>query len=177
MVKKRNSNNFFQFKQFRISQEHCAMKVCTDACILGAWYAAKLSYKVKAGGSNIADSKKILDIGGGTGLLMMMLAQATNATIHGIEIESECYKQMHLNISQNEWSTRLTGFHGDARDYLFPHKYDFIISNPPFYENDLSSHIEGKKLAMHSKALKLEELADVIVKTLEMTGTAGIMLP
>jgi tRNA1Val (adenine37-N6)-methyltransferase len=177
MVKKRASNNYFQFKQFRIDQEDCAMKVCTDACILGAWYAAKLSYINKTGGSANAGPENILDIGSGTGLLMMMLAQNTEANIHGIEIESACYQQMESNINQNNWSSRLKGLQGDARNYLFPHQYDFIVSNPPFYENDLSSDKEGKQLAMHSKALKLEELVDVIIKNLKATGTAGILLP
>jgi tRNA1Val (adenine37-N6)-methyltransferase len=171
------ANNYFQFKQFRIDQEDCAMKVCTDACILGAWYADKLSIENKAGGPTNMQPVKILDIGSGTGLLMMTLAQSTKAEIHGIEIEPACFRQMISNINQNDWSSRLKGLPGDARNYLFPQQYDFIISNPPFYENDLSSDKEGKQLAMHSKALNLEELVDVIVKNLNTTGTAGIMLP
>jgi len=171
------SNAYFQFKQFRIDQEDCAMKVCTDACILGAWYASKLLLRDGSAISDFAGVKNILDIGSGTGLLMMMLAQNTKADIHGIEIESGCFQQMEKNINQNDWSSRITGYQGDARNYLFPIQYDFIISNPPFYENDLSPEKESKQLAMHSKALNLEELVAVVVKNLMTSGTAGIMLP
>jgi tRNA1Val (adenine37-N6)-methyltransferase len=153
------------------------MKVCTDACIFGAWYASKLNFRNAGVSSHFSGVKNILDIGGGTGLLMMMLAQNTNADIHGIEIEPGCFKQLKKNISQNDWSSRISGFEGDARNYLFPIQYDFIISNPPFYENDLSPEKENKQLAMHSKALNLEELVTVITKNLKDPGIAGIMLP
>lgn len=142
------------------------MKVCTDACIFGAWYA-----------SRITNTSHILDIGSGTGLLMMMLAQKTAAEIHGIEIEPGCYQQLVENTSGHEWSTRMRTFHGDARAFSFPVKYDFIISNPPFYDNDLSSDHKGRQLAMHSSALKLDELVGIIGNNLSSDGRAGILLP
>ena len=98
------------------------MKVCTDACILGAWFSAK-----------IARYSTVLDIGSGTGLLMMMLAQRSQAEIHGIEIDPTAYEQLKENTSQNDWQERLKVFAGDARSFHFPLKYDFIISNPPFF--------------------------------------------
>jgi len=159
-------NTYFQFKQFRIDQENCAMKVCTDACIMGAWYASKLS------GVN-----SVLDIGSGTGLLMMMLAQQSDAVIHGIEIQPDCYQQLKENISQNSWARRMQVFNGDVRGYAFPLQYDFIISNPPFYENDLLTDVENRQLAMHSKALNLDELLEVVITNLSRSGMAGIMLP
>jgi tRNA1Val (adenine37-N6)-methyltransferase len=124
------SNTYFQFKQFTIHQDQCAMKVCTDACILGAWFAAK-----------IPEYCTVLDIGSGTGLLMMMLAQRTRSEIYGIEIDLSSYKQLKENISQNKWKERLKVFPGDARTYSFASKYDFIIVNPPFFENDLESEL------------------------------------
>lgn len=152
------------------------MKVCTDACIFGAWFSTR-----------VAGHAAILDIGSGTGLLMMMLAQGTQSAtgdlqdplpvIHGIEIGEDCFAQLTANLSHNPWSERMEAFHGDARGYTFPLQYDFIISNPPFYENDLSSDVEGRQLAMHSKELKLDELLQVIVANLSAAETAGILLP
>jgi tRNA1Val (adenine37-N6)-methyltransferase len=160
------ANTYFQFKQFRIDQEFCAMKVCTDACILGAWFA-----------SDAHQYKRILDIGSGTGLLMMMIAQQSDATIDGIEIEDECFQQLVANITQNVWSTRLKAIHGDVRSFQFDQRYDFIISNPPFFEDDLLSPTTNKQLAMHSKELKLEELAASVVRNLQPGGRLGILLP
>lgn len=159
-------NSFFQFKQFTIHQDRCAMKVCTDACILGAWFAAK-----------IPDYSTILDIGSGTGLLMMMLAQQSQSEIHGIEIDLSSFKQLKENISQNRWKERLRAFPGDARTYGFPVKYDFIISNPPFFENDLPSQAEEEQVAKHSKQLTLEELVEVVRECLEPHGAFGVLLP
>lgn len=159
-------NNYFQFKQFTINQENCAMKVCTDACILGAWFSAK-----------ITTHTTVLDIGSGTGLLMMMLAQRSQADIHGIEIDPAAYNQLKENISQNDWKARLKVFEGDARSFSFPVKYDFIISNPPFFENDLLSSDDREQVAKHSKHLTLEALIEVIANNLQPQGAFGILLP
>jgi Predicted O-methyltransferase len=159
-------NPYFQFKQFTIQQDQCAMKVCTDACILGAWFSAK-----------IPEYSTVLDIGSGTGLLMMMLAQRSSAEIHGIEIDLDSYKQLKENISQNKWRERLKAFPGDVRTYAFPAKYNFIISNPPFFENDLASDKEREQVAKHSKTLTLDELITVIDKNLQPFGSFGVLLP
>lgn len=160
------SNTYFQFKQFTIHQEHCALKVCTDACVLGAWFAAK-----------VPEFATVLDIGAGTGLLMLQLAQKNSAEIHGIEIQLDCYKQLKQNINQSPWAKRLQVFPGDARTYAFPVKYDCIISNPPFFENDLQSAHPGEQIAKHSQALNLEELLDVIDRNLLPHGNFGLLLP
>jgi Predicted O-methyltransferase len=159
-------NPYFQFKQFTIHQDQCAMKVCTDACILGAWFSAK-----------IPEYSTVLDIGSGTGLLMMMLAQRSSAEIHGIEIDLASFKQLKENINQNKWRERLKAFPGDARTYVFPIKYDFIISNPPFFENNLASEEEREQVAKHSKSLTLHELMSVIDRNLQPSGSFGVLLP
>lgn len=159
-------NPYFKFKQFTVFQDQCAMKVCTDACILGAWFAAK-----------VPEYSTILDIGSGTGLLMLMIAQQNNAEIHGIEIDLNAYKQLKENISQSKWKDRLKVLPGDARSYHFPLKYDFIISNPPFFENDLESESENEQLAKHSKQLTLSELVEAIDGNLEAHGGFGVLLP
>lgn len=160
------ANSYFQFKQFTIQQDQCAMKVCTDACILGAWFAAK-----------VPEYCTILDIGSGTGLLMMMLAQKTRSEIFGIEIDLASFKQLKENVQQNGWRERLKVFPGDARTYSFPTKYDFIIANPPFFENDLPSEADNEQVAKHSKSLTLDELVPVIAGNLEPYGSFGILLP
>jgi tRNA1Val (adenine37-N6)-methyltransferase len=160
------SSSYFKFKQFTIHQDRCAMKVCTDACILGAWFAEK-----------VPKYATILDIGSGTGLLMMMLAQKTKAYIHGIELDISCFKQLKENIGQNNWKERLTVYPGDVRSYAFADKYDFIITNPPFYENDLPSKAEEDILAKHSRELSLKELIEVIDNNLSKDGAFGILLP
>ena len=142
------------------------MKVCTDACILGAWF----SDKIPQGGI-------VLDIGAGTGLLMMMLAQRSQNEIHGIEIDRAAYQQLQENTSQNDWQQRLTVYQGDARDFHAPVKYDFIISNPPFFESDWLSANDQEKIAKHSIHLTLDELIRVIANNLQPAGSFGILLP
>jgi tRNA1Val (adenine37-N6)-methyltransferase len=159
-------NTYFRFKQFTIHQDKCAMKVCTDACILGAWFSAK-----------IPQYSTVLDIGAGTGLLMMMLAQRSQAQIHGIEIDHSAFTQLQENTDQNDWRRRLKVFSGDARTYSFPLKYEFIISNPPFFEFDLLSTDDREQIAKHSKLLTLDELIRVIAGNLQPHGAFGILLP
>jgi len=142
------------------------MKVCTDACILGAWFAEKIpSYSL------------ILDAGSGTGLLMFMLAQKSKAEIHGIEIDIDAYKQSKENIIENKLKDRMKIFPGDFRDYAFPEKYDFIISNPPFYQTSLWSPADKKNIAKHSKELKWEALIKAMDANLKLTGSFGVLLP
>jgi tRNA1Val (adenine37-N6)-methyltransferase len=159
-------NPYFQFKRFKIYQDQCALKVCTDACILGAWFAER-----------IPSSSKVLDIGSGTGLLMLQIAQKHEGEIHGIELDPDAFGQGKENIGRTEWSDRLSVFHGDARTFAFPGQYDFIITNPPFFESDLGASSGPKNLAKHSKELTLAELMDVIDANLKRSGSFGILLP
>lgn len=142
------------------------MKVSTDACVLGAWFAAK-----------IRDYTYVLDIGSGTGLLMLMLAQKLKSQVHGIELDLDCFKQLKENIAHNNWKDKCKVIIGDVRTYTFPVKYDFIISNPPFYEHQLQSGDDKINLARHSSNLTLQELISSIDKNLTNDGTFGILLP
>ena len=159
-------NTYFQFKQFTINQDQCAMKVCTDACILGAWFAQKTPAW-----------SHVLDIGSGTGLLMLMLAQKHKGEIRGIELDLAAYRQLRDNIGQSPWKGMLKAFPGDVRSFSFTGKFDFIISNPPFFEGDLLSASETSNLARHSKELTLSELLTVIDANLTPEGSFGILLP
>ena len=142
------------------------MKVCTDACILGAWVATK-----------ITNDDVVLDIGTGTGLLIMMLAQKSTAKIHGIEIDRLAFEQAKENIAQTDWKNRIEIFYGDVRSFIFPVKYNFIICNPPFYENDLASENRNEQVAKHSKELSLVELIKAIDKNLSHDGSFFVLLP
>ncbi|HEY4936229.1 MAG TPA: methyltransferase domain-containing protein, partial [Puia sp.] len=109
-------NPYFRFKQFTIQQDRSSMKVCTDSCILGAWT-----------GPRLRGAKRILDIGTGTGLLPLMLAQKSEAHIDTIESDPETFTQAGENIKQSPWSGRIRLMEGDVRDYSFQYRYDFII--------------------------------------------------
>ncbi len=146
------------------------MKVCTDACILGAWTAKYLA----TAKTKIA---KILDVGAGTGLLSLMLAQKTDAIIDAIEIDKMAFEQASDNFRQSLWSKRLTAFEVDARDFYPCNKYDFIVTNPPFYEDDLLSPSANKNVAKHGEQLKLDELILVIKNNLKASGSFAILLP
>jgi tRNA1Val (adenine37-N6)-methyltransferase len=158
---------FFQFKQFTIRQERATLKVSTDSCLLGAWFAQHLKHQ-----------SHILDIGSGTGLLVLMLAQKqTESHIDGIEIDENCFVESQENIKTSPWANRCTVFNGDARTYFFPRQYDFIITNPPFYEQQLESADKKNNLAKHSSHLGLKELVAIIKTQLLPTGEFGILLP
>ncbi len=163
-------NNYFQFKQFTVHQEHAALKVSTDSCLFGAWAAEYVQFKM-------FDVRCMLDIGSGTGLLMLMLAQRSNAMIDGIEIDESSYKQAKQNIEASPWKERLNLFYGDAKQFGFTKKYDFIISNPPFYEGDLKSDASNRNIAMHDEGLKLEELLQVVDANLKDDGSFAVLLP
>jgi tRNA1Val (adenine37-N6)-methyltransferase len=159
-------NTYFRFKQFTIQQDRTAMKVCTDSCILGACTALRLQ-----------GAKKILDIGTGTGLLSLMLAQKTMAHIDSIESDTDSFSQAVENINQSSWHDRIRIIEGDARHYSFDSKYDIIISNPPFYESDLRSPVHKKNKAKHEVSLSLDELMQVILANLSDDGVFSILLP
>jgi tRNA1Val (adenine37-N6)-methyltransferase len=160
------ANNYFQFKEFIIQQEHCAMKVSTDSCLFGAWVAEKIN-----------DEKFILDVGAGTGLLSMILAQKSYAEIDAVEIERACYHQMCENILASPWAGRCKSFNQDIRQYHPNKKYDLILSNPPFYENQLKSDKEGINLARHDDGLQLKDLFNEVMRLLDNDGKFFLLLP
>jgi tRNA1Val (adenine37-N6)-methyltransferase len=165
------SNHYFQFKQFKIEQEHCAMKVCTDACLFGAWVVELLASQ------NISSQIQILDIGTGTGLLSLMIAQEINCEIDAIEIDEAAAKQAALNFSDVHFDSTINIIEDDIKNWNSNKTYDFIITNPPFFENNLNSHDENRNLALHSAALNLKELAAIVDKKLNQNGIVAILLP
>lgn len=164
------SNSYFQFKEFTVHQQKAAMKVCTDACLFGAWVAEQM---------NITGCKieKILDIGTGTGLLALMLAQKTPAAIHAVEINESTAAQAKENFEQSKFSDRVELLIGDIRTLAPNTTYDLIICNPPFYEKDLKSSDKGRNDALHSAALNFHELIPAAAKALEKQGIFAVLLP
>lgn len=163
------SNSFFQFKQFIVHQEKCAMKVCTDACLFGAWLADYLN-------ETKYNIKNALDIGSGTGLLSMMIAQQNNFAIDAIEINEEAYSQCKTNILNTPWSNSIHVTNLALQQFSPNKKYDLIFSNPPFYEADLKSDNSAKNEALHGTTLKLSELIDFIAFHLQESGIAAILI-
>jgi len=176
-------NNYFQFKQFTIQQEKAALKVSTDSCLFGAWIAGEVGSK-KYDVRNEATAHTthhspltILDIGAGTGLLMLMLAQKCDALIDGIEIDLPSYQQAKENLEASIWKERLQLFHADVKEFSFTKKYDLIISNPPFYEGDLKSSVANRNVAMHDEGLKLDELIRIVNDNLTDDGSFAVLVP
>lgn len=166
-------NTYFRFKQFIVHQENCAMKVSTDACLFGAWLAREGSGQWAMG----IRGTKALDIGGGTGLLSLMLAQETGLFIDAIELEADCFKQMQSNIQASPWTERICCLEGDVRHFAFTTKYDFIFSNPPFYEKQLPSASPSTNAAMHSSMLNLRELLQTVSLLLTEDGSFAVLMP
>jgi len=145
------------------------MKVCTDACLFGAWVASELS----------RDNKRldILDIGTGTGLLSLMLMQKLNAAIDAVEIDKDAAAQADENVSNSPWSGNIRIHAGRIQEFRPGYKYDVVISNPPFFENDLRSLTASKNAAKHNATLDLASLLDEYQIHMSGNGKGFILLP
>ncbi len=159
-------NTFFQFKQFVIHQDQCSMKVSEIACIQGAWTEVP------------SETKTVLDIGCGTGLLSLMLAQRyPQIELTALEIDQEAYLQAIENFKQSIFHNRIHAIHTDIKTFTSTTSFDFIITNPPFFENQLEATHEKKNIAWHSHHLKLNELVEAINRHLKPTGQFSILFP
>lgn len=158
-------NSSFRFKNFTVQQDKCAMKVCTDACVLGAW-------------ADITDADYILDIGAGTGLLSLMVAQRNSyGIIDAVEIDAEAFYQAGENVENSPFHDRINLFHSAVQEFTSEHKYDVIITNPPFFQSDLLSPLDKKNIAHHAKSLDFAELLTAIDTLLSDTGKFNILFP
>ena len=163
-------NTFFQFKQFTIHQDLCAMKVCTDACLFGAWMVDVIR-------NNNLDISNTLDIGTGTGLLSLMFAQENDVDIDAIEINENAATQAIQNVAASPWNNKVHIYNQSLQEFAPQKKYDFIFSNPPFFENDLTSSDKNKNAAKHDSTLTLDVLIDFIKKNLAVSSYAAVLLP
>lgn len=164
------ANSYFQFKQFRIDQGLCGMKVTTDACLFGAIAAASVTKGTPA--------SKVLDIGTGTGLLSLMLAQTSpDSEIHALEIDQDAFAQANLNFQNSPWSERLTIEHSSFQDFNTDTKFDLIISNPPFFSKNQLGESAKKNLAVHNDSLSIDQLATGVTNHLSEKGELFLLYP
>lgn len=166
MTKKRNG---FQFKQFFVAHDKCAMKVTTDAILLGCW--VKVTSQTDA----------VLDIGTGSGILALMLAQRThnNARIDAVELETQAFEQASENFSASNWPDKLHAIHNNIIDYAAENRqqYDVIVSNPPYFISGVACHSVERNLARYTESLTHEQLLDAARVLLKETGRFYLVLP
>ncbi len=158
----------FQFKKFSVEQDKCAMKIGTDSVLLGAWCPIE------------NNPFSILDIGAGTGVLSLMLAQRTTAEqIDAIEIDEDAYEQCVDNFEGSPWSDRLFCFHAGLDEFMDEpeDEYDIIISNPPFYTEDYKTEDEQRDLARFADAMPFEDLVEAANLLLSENGIFVVIIP
>lgn len=164
------ANTYFQFKQFTIHQDRCAMKVTTDSCFFGAWAAREIqNEKLKI--------KNVLDIGAGSGLLSLMIEQKNTIEIDAVEIDAETSQQAKENIEASPRKNKIHILNEDIVSFQPVKKYDCIISNPPFYENELASETLKKNIAHHSSQLSISQVLQIIKTHLKEEGIFFLMYP
>lgn len=161
----------FAFKQFAIHQDRTAMKVCTDACVLGA-------YANVTGAEPGGRVMRLLDIGTGTGLLALMAAQRNvTAIIDAVEVDDAAFAQATENVTESPFAARITVIHNRIQNFARDVTYDRILTNPPFYTNHLRSPDAAVNRALHTDELPVDDLIDAIVRLLKSDGQWWILLP
>jgi tRNA1Val (adenine37-N6)-methyltransferase len=161
------SNPFFRFKQFTIRHDQCAMKVGTDGVLLGAW-------------AEVAACRTILDVGAGTGLIALMVAQRNeNAVIDGVEIDPDTYRQAAENVAASPFAQRVRMYQASFHDFACTttQRYDLIISNPPYFVRSLKCPDDKRRLARHSDELSLAGLVAGSIPLLSPGGRLALILP
>jgi len=159
-------NNYFKFKKFTINQDKCAMKVGTDGVLLGAWV-------------NCENANSVFDIGTGTGLIALMIAQRSKARIDAIEIDKVASEQAQENVMNSPWAEKINIEHKSLQDFLIhcDIKYDLIISNPPYFQNSLYAPDEKRTNARHNSNLEFEDIICGALKLLNDDGVLSVILP
>lgn len=158
----------FNFKQFSIEQDRCAMKIGTDGVLLGAWTPIE------------NNPLSILDIGSGTGIIALMLAQRSNTEqIDALEIEGNAYEQAVGNFENSPWSDRLFCFHAGLDEFVEEpeDEYDLIVSNPPFHSEDYKTECDQRDLARFQDAMPFEDLIEAAALLLSENGIFSVIIP
>lgn len=156
----------FRFKEFSVRQEQSAMKISTDSVILGAWI------------KHVKTPNTVLDIGTGTGLLALMVAQQfPNSKITGLEIEKDAFEEASHNFSQAKWSNNLQAINLSLQKHAPSQKFDFIITNPPYFVNSLHNQSSKKTTARHTSELSFEEIVSFSLTHLTLNGQLALILP
>ncbi|WPO80376.1 tRNA1(Val) (adenine(37)-N6)-methyltransferase [Flavobacterium sp. KACC 22761] len=158
----------FQFKQFSVKQDKTAMKVGTDGVLLGAW--APINH----------NPFSVLDIGAGTGIIALMIAQRSSAEqIDALEIDEDAYEQAVENFEASPWGDRLFCFHAGLDEFIEEpeDEYDLIVSNPPFYSEDYKTDNEQRDLARFQDAMPFEEIVEAADLLLSENGILAVIIP
>lgn len=160
------ANPYFQFKQFTVWHDKCAMKVGTDGVLLGAWTSVK-------------GARRILDVGTGTGLVALMLAQRSepDAAIVALEIDEKAVKQAQENIARSPWANQIEVVHADFKEYHPGEKFDVIVSNPPYFVDSLGCPDHQRNVARHNDSLTYESLLKGVAESLTENGTFTVVIP
>ena len=160
------SDSAFRFRQFTIHQDKCAMKVGTDAVLLGSWVDPK-------------NAHQILDIGTGTGLIALMLAQKSSAEIDAIDIDESACQQAKENFRISPWFSRVKIYHHSLQGFseTSEKKYDLIVSNPPYFHHASKPPEEARLNARHNDQLSFSELIAGVKKLLTDNGRFCLILP
>ncbi|WP_204344932.1 tRNA1(Val) (adenine(37)-N6)-methyltransferase [Psychroserpens algicola] len=161
-------NKPFQFKQFTVNQDQCAMKIGTDGVLLGAWTSVE------------QHPFSILDIGAGTGVLSLMLAQRSHAeVIEALEIDDSAYEQCVDNFEQSPWNDRLFCYHASLEEFAeeIEDQYDVIICNPPFYSETFKTKSKQRDLARFQDAMPFEHLIESVAVLLSESGLFSVVIP
>jgi len=160
------ANPYFKFKKFTVFQDKCAMKVGVDGVLLGAW-------------TPLENSIHILDVGTGTGLISMMLAQRSNAFIDAIDIDKQAILQAQQNINSSPWRNRIQLSEISFQEYVqkTASDYDLIVSNPPYFVNSLKAPSASRTQARHADTLFHSELIELGNQILKPTGNICLILP
>ncbi len=153
----------FKFKEFSIVQTKSAMKVGTDGVLLGSWV-------------NCLNAKKILDIGAGTGLISLMIAQRNNeCNITAVEIDKETSEEANININNSKWRDRISIINISINNFITSDKFDCIVSNPPYFPANFSKN--KRAIARHTNLLSFQDLIRTTVKLLSSKGIFAVILP
>ncbi len=159
-------NSYFKFKQFTVVQEKSAMKVGTDGVLLGSW-------------ADVRQRKNILDVGTGTGLIALMLAQRSNAQITAVELEEKAAEEAKLNVNASLWKDRVH-VHCISFQHFLKHadrQFDLIVSNPPFFSNSAKANDLSRTMARHTDTLSYSELILGSSRLLNIEGCLAVILP
>ncbi|ERM84848.1 hypothetical protein P872_22575 [Rhodonellum psychrophilum GCM71 = DSM 17998] len=163
------SNTYFKFKQFTIHQDRCAMKVSTDAVVLGA-----------LAGTGKEDPKSILEIGVGTGVVSLMLVQRfPECSLLGVELDKDAYLQACENAVSSPWKESVNFHEVSFQEFSreFVGKFDLIVSNPPYFPNHLQTSDDKRNMALHDVGLSFGDLIKGVVKLLSPEGVFWVILP
>ena len=160
------ANGYFQFKQFTVHQQHCAMKVGTDGTLLGAWALAS------------AGPCRVLDVGTGTGLIALMMAQRyPEAQVVAIDIDEKAVFQAQENVSASPFADRIQVLEADVQTFEDSEKFDSIVCNPPFFEDSLVCPDPQRTEARHTVSLGYRQLMDSVFRLLKDDGRFSVIIP